>query len=222
LYRKEYVRTRSINLAISRSYTFNQRILTSKLIFTANQQITMKFSIAVCALLASSAAAFAPAVNERSSTALNMDRRVAFGQIAAGAAVVAAMPQLAVADGSISAATINRSRVQYGGRIFDLKKAVDAGDFDAVAAEKSAFILFNSGAYPQIKNKPVKKAAIAGTNDIFAAIRAGDKAALKSTYTKYVADNGIKAFPTVGKDGQGYSGDFDYKVRSKAGVVYVR
>ena len=35
-----------------------------------------------------------------------MDRRAAFGQIAIGAAVVAGVPQLAAADGAVSAATI--------------------------------------------------------------------------------------------------------------------
>jgi len=183
----------------------------------------MKISVAVCALLASSAAAFAPATGSRASTALNMDRRAAFGQIATGAAVVAGLPQLALADGAVSAATIQRSRVTYGGRIADLKKAVESGDLAAVAAEKNAFILFNSGAYPAAKDKSKKKAAIAQTNDIFRAIKSGDKAALKSAYSTYVASNDIKPFPVVDpKKGQGYSSDYDFKVRTPAAAIYVR
>ena len=42
-----------------------------------------------------------------------------------------------------------------------MKGAVAAGDFAAVAAEKNAFILFNSGAFPGTKNKDKKNAAIA-------------------------------------------------------------
>jgi len=147
-----------------------------------------------------------------------MERRTAFGQIAAGAAVVAGLPQIASADGAVSAATIQRAKVVYGGRIADLKSAVEKGDFEAVAAEKNAFVLFNSGAYPRAKDKPLKKSAIAQTNAIFAAIRSGDKAALKDAYGKYVSSNEIRPFPAIDlKYGQGYSTDFDFKSRTKAG-----
>lgn len=151
-----------------------------------------------------------------------MDRRAAFGAIAGAAAVVSA-PQFASADGAVSAATGLRAKTMYGSRIYDLKKAVDSGNFDAVYGEKSAFILYNSGAYPTAKDKDKKKAAIAGTNAIFAAIKSSDKAALKDAYSKYVAANGIKEYPKVSKSsGQGYSSDFDYKRLSPAGAVYVR
>jgi Photosystem II Psb31 protein len=151
-----------------------------------------------------------------------MDRRAAFGAIAAGA-VVAAAPQLASADGAVSAATVTKAKAVYGSRIADLKQAVDAGDFGAVAAERSAFVLFNSGAYPSSKDKDSKNAAIAGTNDIFKAVKAGDKGALKSAYSKYVAANGIKPFPKVSSaTGQGYSSDYDYRRRTSAGAIYVR
>ena len=158
-----------------------------------------------------------------STTALSMDRRAAFGAIAAGAAAVVAAPQFASADGAVSAATIGKARAVYGNRIAALKSAVDSGNFDAVAAEKSAFVLFNSGAYPTPKTKADKAAAIAGTNDIFSAIKAGDKAALKKAYTAYVAANEIKPLPSVETmKGQGYSSDFDYKRLSSAGAIYVR
>lgn len=151
-----------------------------------------------------------------------VDRRAAFGQIAAGtaaaSAVIAGFPQIASADGAISAATIARSRTLYGGRIADLKKAVDSGDFGAVAAEKNAFVLFNSGAYPRIVDKLKKKEAITGTNAIFAAIRKGDKAGVKDAYSKYVAAHDIKPVPVVdAQKGQGYSSDYDYKVKTTAG-----
>jgi hypothetical protein len=168
----------------------------------------MKFSLFACALLASSAAAFNVAV----------DRRVAFGQIAVGAAAVAGFSQAALADGAVSASTKGRAKGIYGDRIAGLKKAVEAGDFETVAAEKNAFILFNSGSYPSPKDRSKKSEAIKSTNAIFAAIKSGDKAALKSEYSKYVAANKINAMPTVDvKQGQGYSGDADYKKLSKAG-----
>jgi len=185
----------------------------------------MKLTVAIAALLATSAAAFAPATPQRSSTALNVevDRRVAFGQIAAGAATVAAFPQLASADGAVSTATITRSRALYGGRIADLKKAVESGDLAKVVEEKNSFILFNSGAYPRVVDKQKKKEAISQTNAIFAAIRSGDKAAAKKAYSEYVAANGIKPLPAVdASKGQGYSTEFDFKSRTPAGTIYVR
>lgn len=153
----------------------------------------------------------------------SVDRRAAFGQIAGAAAAVAAFPQLANADGAVSVATVGRARGIYGDRIAALKSAVDKGDFDAVVAEKGAFVLFNSGVYPTAKDKALKKAAIEGTNAIFKAVKAGDKAALKSAYSSYVAANDIKPLPAVDPNkGQGYSGDFDYRVRTQAAAIYVR
>ena len=142
-----------------------------------------------------------------------MDRRAAFGQIATVGAVLAGVPAIASADGAVSGASIARARAIYGSRIANLKDAVEAGDFAAIAKEKNAFILFNSGAYAN--NKAKKNAAISGTNTIFAAIRSGDKAAVKSAYSEYVAANGIKDFvPVETTDGQGYSSDFDYRVKT--------
>jgi hypothetical protein len=150
-----------------------------------------------------------------------MDRRAAIGAVA-GAVLVAA-PSIASADGAISAATVQRSKFTYGSRIAALKSAVANGDFGAVAAEKNAFVLFNSGAYPRAKDKDSKNAAIAGTNAIFAAIRSKDSAALKKAYESYVSTNGIKeAAPLTADRGQGYSSDYDYRVRTKQAAVYVR
>ena len=146
-----------------------------------------------------------------------MDRRAAFGQIAAGTAVVAGLPNLALADGAVSAATVARSRGIYGTRIGNLKDAVSKGDFAAVADEKNAFILFNSGAYPAAKDKELKKAAIDGTNKIFAAVKSSDKAGLKTAYDEYVKANDISTLPAItSKYGQGYSSDYDYRVRTSA------
>ena len=84
-------------------------------------------------------------------------------------------------------------------------------------------MLFNSGAYPTAKDKSLKQAAVKTTNEIFAAIRSGDKGALKSAYTAYVKANNIKPLPVITSDkGQGFSGDYDYKIRSSAGAVYIR
>jgi hypothetical protein len=156
---------------------------------------------------------------QRGTTALNMDRRSAMGAIAAAGLV--AIPSMASADGAVSAATIQRSKFTYGSRVAALKDAVAAGDFSAVAGEKNAFILFNSGAYP--KDKAKKAAAIEGTNAIFAAIRAKDKAALKSAYDAYRTANGIKEFSALdASSGQGYSSDYDYRVKTKQAAIYVR
>jgi hypothetical protein len=150
-----------------------------------------------------------------------MDRRAVFGAIAAAGLV--AVPAMASADGAISAATVQRSRFNYGTRVAALKGVVDSGDFAAVAAEKNAFILFNSGAYPGVKNKAKKAAAIAGTNAIFAAIRAKDKAALKTAFDSYTADNSIREPAALdASKGQGYSTDFDYRVKTNQAAIYVR
>jgi Photosystem II Psb31 protein len=150
-----------------------------------------------------------------------MDRRTA---LTTGALIAAAaIPQVASADGAVSAATVNRARMVYGGRIADLKDAVGKGDFAAIASERNAFVLFNSGAYANLKDKPLKKKAVAQTNAIFAAMRSNDKGAVKAAYDAYVADNEIRPLPSVDtQKGQGYSSDFDYRVKTKAGAVYVR
>lgn len=102
-----------------------------------------------------------------------------------------------------------------------MKDAVAKGDFDAVAEEKNAFILFNSGAYPRVKDKAEKAAAIEGTNKIFAAIRSKDTGALKSAYESFVKENEITPIPTIDPNkGQGYSSDFSYLAKTPAGYVY--
>ena len=143
-----------------------------------------------------------------------MDRRTAATQIATTAAVLSGLPSLALADGARSAATEERARGIYGQRIAALESAVNAGDFGAVAAEKNAFILYNSGA---ISSKAKKAEAIKGTNAIFAAIRAKDAGALKSAYAAYKSSNDIKAIKADVSTGQGYSSDYDYKTRTAAG-----
>eukprot|EP00980_Cylindrotheca_fusiformis_P028354 scaffold22593_cov145-Cylindrotheca_fusiformis.AAC.3 len=181
----------------------------------------MKFSAVVSALLVASAAAFAPATSERASTSLNMDRRAAMGAIAA--AGVVALPQMASADGAVSAATIQRAKFRFGSRIASLKSAVASGDFAAVADEKNAFVLFNSGVYPRVKDKDRKAEAIAGTNAIFAAIRAKDKGALKKAYDEYIKSNEIVDYDNLDPSkGQGFSSDYDYRVRTPQAAIYVR
>jgi hypothetical protein len=179
----------------------------------------MKIAVALVAAFAASASAFAPAPVERASTSLSMDRRAAAAQIATGAAVVAGFPTLALADGARSAATESRARGIYGQRIAGLESAVNSGDFAAVAAEKNAFILFNSGA---ISDKAKKAAAVKDTNAIFAAIRSKDAGALKSAYGAYKKANGIAVVNVDRESGQGYSADYDWKARTGAGTIYVR
>lgn len=183
----------------------------------------MKLSAVICALAASSAAAFSATTTSHGMTmSATSDRRAAITKIAGFAALVAA-PTVASADGAVSGATISRAKGIYGSRIYDLKGAVEAGDFKAVIDEKNVFILFNSGAYPGVKNKELKAKAIAGTNAIFAAVRSKDKAALKAAYASYVADNKVTGLPELGVDGgQGFGNDYDFKSRTKAGAVYQR
>lgn len=183
----------------------------------------MKFVAVVSAALIASASAFAPsATSERASTALNMDRRAAMAGIAA-AAGAAAMPGMALADGAVSTATIQRAKFQYGSRIAALKDAVSKGDFGAVAAEKNAFILYNSGAFPGTKNKDKKAAAIQGTNAIFAAIRSKDAGALKTAYAAYTKTVELSDYAAISADqGQGYSSDYDYRVKTSQAAIWVR
>jgi hypothetical protein len=148
-----------------------------------------------------------------------VDRRVAFGQIAAVAAF--AVPAIANADGAVSKSTVFRARGVYGNRIASLKGAVDAGDFAAIVAEKNAFVLFNSGAYPSIKERASKSAAIEATNKIFAAVKSQDKSALKSAYDAYVKQNDVVGY-TDSKGGQTYSSDADYRVRTPQAYIYQR
>ena len=152
-----------------------------------------------------------------------MDRRGAFGQIAAAAAVVAGVPAIASADGAVSPATRLKAKAVYGNRIAELKKAVESGDFGKIVEEKNAFILFNSGVFPTSKDKAQKKEAIAMTNAIFAGVRSGDKAAVKKAYDDYVKKYDIKTFAAMkAKGGQSYSGDYAYFVKTDAAEVYVR
>ena len=152
-----------------------------------------------------------------------MDRRAAMGGIAAFSAGVVAMPGMASADGAISKATIQRQKYKYGSRIVALKAAVAKGDFAAVAAEKNAFILYNSGAYPGAKNKPAKNEAIAATNTLFSAIRAKDAAALKAAYAGYIKATDMSDYAAISaEDGQGYSSDYDYRVGTPQAAIWVR
>lgn len=144
------------------------------------------------------------------------DRRATFTQIGAAVLGLAVIPSAAVADGAASAATKLRARGIYGSRIAALKSSVASGNIDAIADEKNAFVLFNSGAYTTDRAR--RQAAIAGTNEIFAAVRSGDKSAVKKAYDAYMKANDISELPSVSKDkGQGAGGDYDYRARTPAG-----
>jgi hypothetical protein len=134
------------------------------------------------ALFATGAAALAPAP----ATGV-ANRRAALQKVAGAVAGALALPQVASADGAVSTTTIQRSRGIYGGRIAALSGAVSKGDFAAVADEKNAFILFNSGAYQKKgqANKSAKAVAQEGTAEIFAAVDAKDAGKLKAAYAAY-------------------------------------
>ena len=113
-----------------------------------------------------------------------------------------------------------------GGRIAALSGAVSKGDFAAVADEKNAFILFNSGAY-QLKTpaaKAAKAVAQEGTADIFAAVDAKDAGKLKAAYAAYTKNAGIDLSPAKESvmGGQGFGSDYDWKNRTPKGTVYQR
>jgi len=154
------------------------------------------------------------------------DRREVMQALAGAVAGAVVMPQVAMADGAVSTATIQRARGIYGGRIARLKDAVSKGDFAAVESEKNAFILFNSGAYrtKSPKAKAEKAAAEAAYADILAAVSAKDAGKLKSSYAAYVkaADIDINPKPVDQMTGQGYSNDYDWKVKTDKGVIYQR
>merc|ERR1719311_481305 len=154
------------------------------------------------------------------------DRREVMQALAGAVAGAVVMPQVAMADGAVSTATIQRARGIYGGRIARLKDAVSKGDFAAVESEKNAFILFNSGAYRNNspKSKAEKAAAVAAYEDVLAAVNAKDAGKLKSSYAAYVkaADIDINPKPVDQMTGQGYSNDYDWKVKTDKGVIYQR
>lgn len=184
----------------------------------------MKFAAVASTLFIASANAFAPAPTcERASTALDMDRRSVMGALATAGVVAAAVPGIAYADGAVSTASIQRAKYKFGTRIMALKDAVEKGDFAAVAAEKNAFVLYNSGSYPTLKQKDKKNKAIAATNQIFAAIRSKDKTGLKTAYSNYLKVVDMSDYGAVDNaKAQGYSSDYDYRVRTPQAAIYVR
>jgi len=163
----------------------------------------------------------APALGDNVS-----DRREVMQALAGAVAGAVVMPQVAMADGAVSVATIQRARGIYGGRIAGLKDAVSKGDFAAVESEKNAFILFNSGAYRtnSPKAKAEKAATVAAYEDVLAAVSAKDAGKLKTSYAAYVkaADIDINPKPLDQMSGQGYSNDYDWKVKTDKGVIYQR
>lgn len=139
-----------------------------------------------------------------------------------GAAFLA--PKAAVADGAVSKYTVARSKGIYGSRIAALKGAVEKGDFDAIVDEKNAFDLFNSGAF-MLKGEKIKEQkakAVAATKEIFAAVDAKDKGALKTAYAAFMKNADIDIATVDVATGQGYSTDFDWKARTAKGSIYQR
>jgi len=178
------------------------------------------------ASFAASAMALAPQTAGPVKTAPVVEGRRAFvTQVGAAMAAGVLAPGAAFADGAVSTATVARSRGIYGGRIADLKGAVEKGDFAAVLEEKNAFELFNSGAYMKktSKDKKEKPIAIAEYNNILAAAKAGDKAALQKSYAAFMKNADIDTKSVDVATGQGYSTEYDWKARSSTkGAIYQR
>jgi len=139
-----------------------------------------------------------------------------------GAVLIA--PKPALADGAVSPATVQRARGIYGARIASLKSAVDKGDFDAVLYEKTAFELFNSGAYATkgATAKAQQATSVAATKSIVEACEEKDKSKLKSSYEAFVKNAAINTSPVTVEGGQGYSSDYDWKLRTPKGAIYQR
>eukprot|EP00635_Sarcinochrysidales_sp_CCMP3193_P008038 CAMPEP_0118897082 /NCGR_PEP_ID=MMETSP1166-20130328/4637_1 /TAXON_ID=1104430 /ORGANISM="Chrysoreinhardia sp, Strain CCMP3193" /LENGTH=229 /DNA_ID=CAMNT_0006836149 /DNA_START=47 /DNA_END=734 /DNA_ORIENTATION=+ len=181
----------------------------------------MKVFLLVVSVLSRASALMVTMSSSSPATTKLQGRRQMMEQAAGvlGAALIA--PKPAFADGAVSPATVQRARGIYGGRIAALKSAVDKGDFAAVADEYNAFVLFNSGAYALTK-KDAKAASVAATKEIFAAIDSKNKDALKTAYTNFMKVADISTTPVDVATGQGYSNDYDWKVRTPKGAIYQR
>ena len=187
----------------------------------------MRSFIVALALLAS-ASAFSPTILRARSTvsmsAENVDRRGMITKTAGVLGGVFAGAQAANADGAVSLATMARSRGIYGTRVADLADAVEKGDFEAVLAEKNAFVLFNNS-NNRPKNKEEKKINAVKQEVVLAAAAKGDKAALKAAYADYIKTASLPNAVYKGRDAdysQGYSNDYDWKARTNRGTIYVR
>lgn len=148
------------------------------------------------------------------STSEPMSRQQAISTVfASGAAAVAAaaLPSAAFADGAKSLATQARSRGIYGARIDALKPLVEKGETAAILKEKNVFILFNSGVYSTDKAKRGEADKLAEA--VVAAASAGDKGALKTSFTAYLKYTEKKSGYSGVGDGQGLGSEFDYKNR---------
>ena len=104
-----------------------------------------------------------------------------------------------------------------------LQDAVNKGDFDAVADEKNAFELFNSGAYQAAGGVAQAQRAVSVENygAIKEAVASKNAAGLKAAYKKFIDDADIASLLEP-VSGQGMSADYDWKARGVKGYVYVR
>lgn len=148
-------------------------------------------------------------------------RREVMEQAAGVMGAILIAPKPALADGAVSPATAQRAKGIYGARIAALKGAVEKGDFAAVEEEKTAFTLFNSGAF-KTNSKEAKAASVKATDSILAACASKDKAALKSSYDAFMKNAKIDTSSIDLSYGQGYASEFDWKARTNKGVIYQR
>lgn len=105
-----------------------------------------------------------------------------------------------------------------------LQKAVAAGDFAAVADEKNAFELFQSGAYQANggKAQATKAVLVEQYGKIMEACASKNKDALKSAYGTYITAADISTILDPAAGGQGYSSDYSWTKGSAKAEIYVR
>lgn len=129
----------------------------------------------------------------------------------AAAAVVAAAPLAAVADGASSKAVLERSRAIYGSRVFRLQDA----SAEAILEEKNAFALFTTGAYPRTGNAAFKDTQ-STLKDLgkkaIASAKAGDKAGANAAVKEFVKAGNIRELDIV------KGGNFDPTQRRNPGA----
>jgi hypothetical protein len=106
--------------------------------------------------------------------------------LGAAAAAITAAPMAAFADGASSPAVLARSRAIYGSRVFRLQDASP----ESILADKNAFTLFTTGAYPRTGNAAFKETQAglkAASKKALAAAAKGDKAGAQAAVKEFCA-----------------------------------
>jgi hypothetical protein len=166
------------------------------------------FRVLFLALIALTAVnAFAPAGRVQHSSKLSMmDAKKALGVAALGFALAGpAVPQRAMADGSVSKSTVYRARNNYGAKIMNLEQAVASGDlsvFDKKASNWFDLFISGANALPGPVNKENKAKETALKGDIYAAVSAKDVGKAKAAYAEFIKVADLKSNYKPGELGQ--------------------